>query len=359
MEAELDLPDVNQYLVETALKGAVLHVKEYGDIFDEAGTNSKIALQHHLLDIFPAILNTQIRDLFTPAGRKNGRFRLQQLVAVYETLMHLLCAIALADLWESKVKGGFNISASCLSHIKAYTRYGGQGTDETADLLTAVYQTFEENKQAPFTIELLQLSREIHDSEKLLTAYTYFAKEFCSAVETNIIADDEVQEYCVAAEKQLGVLLEASAFLVNYEVVRIKDIKVDKPVRRALTAFVHDKRMIAGREFPAIDHLPMEYQSSFDNQSIFLTRNATENGLVLNLSPFVIDQNVFKGKKSYLPKVYFYAGKDDKEQLHFKHVDTLDLDFIMSNLASEHAVFYDQRIDNAVQDFEEDIFETK
>jgi hypothetical protein len=364
-EVELELPDINKSLLIAAFTGVVTYNSNYSSSFNAYIENPAAAafhkLQHDLLDVYPAILNVQIRDLFTSEGKRKGRFRLRQLGEVYRTLTQLLSAVALADLWdiamEEDRQGVFKISTKQRKAIKQYTHSETreEGTIDHFQLLRSICSIFVKNNAPLYMTELLNLDKKLRSATKTYKAYQFFEVDFCPRFQKENILDKEVVALCQTAEEQLGLLLQATAFLANYEIIRVKDISVNYPSRRGVPAFVHQKAHISGREYPTIDHEPISYNNTINNHSVFLTRNAKADGQALNLSPFVIDQNAFKGKKHYLPKVYFFEGIDKEGQVHYNHVDTQSLNFILTNESTLAKHAYLKQLPNSIRAFCQDI----
>lgn len=364
-EVELNLPDINKQLILKSFEGIVAHKPEYAELVDEYASNADgftfRKLQHDLIDLYPAILNVQIRDLFTFHGKSKGRYRLRQLGEVYRTIAHLLSAIALSCLWDAvtdKAKHpDFKIASKHLSLIRQYIHSPArfERTVGHFKLLQTVCSVFTSNKMTFHVEELLGFNKQLSKSGSAYLAYQFFETDFCPRFQKDLISDKEVPVLCQKVEEELGELMKASSFLVNYEIIRVKDVRVNYLQRRGKPQFIHEKAHINGREYPTVDPMPITSATTSNNHAIFLSNSTKEGQFSLNLSPFVIDQNTFKGKKHYLPKIYFFSGIDKEKHLHFAHVDTPSLDFVLDDENVLDKYVYLEQISNNILAFCQDL----
>ena len=364
-ETELNLPDINKQLVLKSFEGIIAYKPEYAELIHEYASNADDTtfrrLQHELVDLYPAILNVQIRDLFTLQGKSMGRYRLRQLGEVYRTLAHLLSAIALSNLWDvitDKIKyPHFQISSEQLNIIQQYLQSTSR-LDRKIDhfqLLRTICSTFSDNNVDFYVAELLLFNQQINKSTPTYLAYQFFENDFCPQFHKGFIPDEEVSLLCQKVEQELGQLLQATAFLSNYEIIRVKDVTVNHPHRRGKPSFIHEKTLISGREYPTVDQTPIASDFTSNNHAIFLSSSIKEERFSLNLSPFIIDQNAFKGKKHYLPKIYFFSGINIEKQLHFTHVDTPSLDFVIDDENTIDKFAFLKQISNSILAFCQDL----
>lgn len=362
-EVVLNLPDINKNLMLTTFTGVESYNSNYSEVLNEYRNNPSDQnfqnLLHDLLDAFPAIINVQIRDLFTPKGKSEGRFRLRQLGEVYSTLTQLLSSVVFANLWDLAIDETHSLKITAKQrkfiqqHIHSYSRQ--ESSNDHFQLLSTICTIFKENDVPFYMPELLDLNAQLGSATKVYQAYQFFETDFFPRLKKNEISNEEVQTLCQTTEEQLGILLHASAFLANYEIIRVKDVTVEYPSRHGKPNFIHEKASINGREYPAIDQAPIAYTHTFNDHSIFLSRNAEADGLSLNLSPFIIDQNAFKGKRNFLPKIYFFSGIDQEKQIYFRHVDTHSLDFVLTNDIKTTPHSYLKQVRDSIQSFCEDI----
>lgn len=341
-EVTLQLPDVNKDLVRAAFAGMASCNPRFEALYQlylqDPNSTFFNTLQNTLLDSFPSMVSVQLRDLFTPEGRSLGRVRLRELSEAYTTLARLLCAIAMANLWDAAAGAAkkFIIRPAYLEDIARYLKWSPvSGTPvDYFWLIRTISCIFQENAVVPYVSELVTLDAKMRDATAAYDAYRFLEQNLRQRLIANDITREEVEPLCQTAEQHLGILLQACAFLCNYQLVAVKRISVDLPRMDPSPTFIHQKAILKGRDYATIDMEPIRREGTSSNNSVFITRNVEEDGLPLNLSPFLIDQNAFKVKQQYLPKIYFFDGMKE-EQLHFSHADTIDLDFVVSDAAHD------------------------
>jgi hypothetical protein len=363
-EVELQLPDVNKGLVTSLFRGMAKYNPAYKalyDLYEASPTSTHFnILQNTLLDALPSMLSIQIRDLFTPEGRSKGRVRLRELDEAYGTLARLLCAIAVANLWEEAHSAAKDrpllIQEGYRKDLESYIYWSplGASPKDYLWILSTVGQIFADNKIEPYMTELTELNTQFREANAVYDAYRFLEQDLSRRLMMNKVSTPEVESLCQQAEEQLAILLEACAFLCNYQLVAIKDISVDKPRKKINPEFIHQKAVLKGRDYATIDTDPLRRESTANNNAIFLTRSLEKDGLPLNLSPFLIDQNAFKLRKHHLPKLYFFAGFADKK-LYFAHADTIDLDFIVAREEPSDAFGNLDLLFTNVAEFQQDI----
>jgi hypothetical protein len=363
-EVALHIPDVNKELVLLTFEGMVEYDETHRLFFHSYQKNPTSALfnylQNTLLDTFPSMVSLQIRDLFTPEGRSKGRVRLQEFSEAYCTVARLLCAIALANLWDAAIaepsKKDFVIRTPYLRDISRYLEWSpAAGTPvDYFWLIRTVCCIFHENEVRPYVKELISLDQSMRDANEFYDAYHFLEQEVRQRLIANDIASQEVEPLCRETEHHFGKLLQQCAFLCNYQIVSVKVISVDLPRREPDPIFIHEKAILKGRDYATIDTEPVKRESTSSNDSVFITRNLEKDGLPLNLSPFLIDQNAFKVKKQYLPKMYFFDGMED-EKLHFLHADATKKNFVVTRTDNDPIYRHLERLFDMFDLFRQDL----
>ena len=332
---------------------------------DQSGTFFNM-LQNALLDAFPTMLSVQIRDLFTPEGKTKGRRRLREFDEAYDTLARLLCAIALANLWEAiavtQRKEGkhaaFVIPDTCREAIDRYLSWTpNSGTP--ADHLWLVNEigfVFQQNGAEPYVRELMDIARQLQEATEFLNAYNFFEYQLRPGRLANNIPTVAVPKLCREAEEHLGTLLQHCAFLCNYQLVTVKVVSVSMPRPSPAPSYLYQKAVLRGRDYATIDTEPLSLLDICSNNSVFITDlgDLKERGLKLNLSPFLIDQNAYKTKENYLPKIYFFDGQED-QKLYFRHADTTESDFTVASNGNDPMYRDIDSLFQVIESFQRDI----
>jgi hypothetical protein len=134
----------------------------------------------------------------------------------------------------------------------------------------------------------------------------------------------EVESFCVQAEKHLGVLLDAMAFIVGYKLATIKTIAINKT--RHKPAEFHHRQVLLDRVTAGFEDTDEVRASFTDNESVIILKDPADVTNYLNLTPFVIDQNALthnQGTKPYFllnfdaaaDAVHYYSIADPTDTL--------------------------------------------
>lgn len=341
-EIELNIPDVNEKLVEFTFQGMADHHKKYKAFYelyqDDPLETTLNDLQILMLRAFPSILSNQIRDLFTMEGSKLGRVRLKELNEVYLTLIRMLSSIALSNLWDVAVEMQEKYPETGLiirrEYLEEYRQFLDMPYDELVDfdhlwLVATVSRTMLDNEIEPYVKELIELNQGFREANEYYEGYRFLETQLRQRLRVGDIATDEIEALCIEAEEHLGHMLQKCAFLCNYQLVSVKGISVVAPRPSSQPTYIHSKAILRGSDYEMMDRKPIQRQSFTSNNSIFITRNIQDEHPPLNLSPFLIDESSFRNKKDYLPKIYFYNGRKEGDPL-YQHAEILHNNLLLS-----------------------------
>lgn len=310
------------------------------EAYDEDPSGARLNhLQNVMLEAFPSILSIQIRDLFSPPGKSEGRLRLHEINEVYLSLIRLLATISLSDLWNAVLDHQDQSAGQALVLRPEYLQDVKQFLELSSDqqaadfdyfwLFGSIIRIFNENELSPYVEELADLPKLMQTNSKYYDAYRFMEQLRIRLAAQNILTD-EVETLCLEAEHHLGRILQKCAFLCTYQLVTVKEIAVSLPRRASEPVFLHNKSILKGYDYINMDQSLLKRNSSVNNNSIYLAREIEHEQTPLNMTPFLIDENAFKVKKDQLPKIHFL---DYQEQgaLHYRHAATLKDSFVVKN----------------------------
>jgi hypothetical protein len=319
--------DINKVLVEKVFEGMSqyeLLFKDYWDRYQRRPSGSVLnQLQNMMLDYLPSILSTQIRDLFTVEGKTQGRRRLKELNEAYQTLARLIAAISISNLWDEVYlvkksgEGKIKIRDSYKEELRSFLTMDPKAAESYDYLwLTAsIKRIFDENEITAYMEELEKLKESLINADETYGAYRFLEQDLRTRLLANNILNTEVEDLCLEAEENLGILLSACGFMCKYQLVTIKDVELQSPYRSPTASFIHQKSILRGHDYVIMDDEPLQRPEYISNQSVLVVKDIYESATYLNLSPFLIDENAFR-LKSELPKLYFYGGNMDEEIIY-------------------------------------------
>lgn len=331
--------DINKVLVELTSEGMSQYKEDCKLLWElynkDSGSHLFNTLQNMMIDSFPTSLGIQLRDLFTPEGRSNGRLRLKEINETYLTLIKLITSISIADLWDTLLtpslepKKGYIIRESYRKEINNFISLDCESikTFDYLWLITIINRIFSDNDMIPFVKELNKLHQSLLNFDEVYDAYRFLETQLRYRILENNIDSSEVTTLCFQSEKNLAILLKKCSFLCAYQLVTIKDIGLVKSRREKNPKFIHNKAVLRGRDYDTLDNKPLARQSFTSNNSVIVTKDIKNESGQLNLSPFVIDQNAFKIGSNKSPKIYYFNGWLNEKNILYEHAEMLDEDF--------------------------------
>jgi hypothetical protein len=269
-------------------------------------------IRQALMDSFPAPVGLQLRRLFNIYTINVDRLR--QLFITYETIAKLICFTMLSQLWDEKYKNpGIVIHEDSLVEIKNLLRLeaGNYKEFNCFKLIKTNTGIFYENKIDYFVEELSTLRESFLDKDEFYQAHLFMEEIKRELIRDNIKAN-EIEDFCVQAEKHLSVILKKLAFITRYKLTTIRNIEIIK-LKHKEPRFKHKKvfldKITAGFAVQISEH-----DSFTDNKSVILLKSSKDVSTYLDLSPFVIDKSVLykdkRDKPEKLSVLYFYSYQD-------------------------------------------------
>lgn len=299
---------VNNDLIQTAFNAVVQQSPDVAKDFElqqKTGGADFRKIRQQLIDSYPSPVGEQLRKLF--ASDTVDQARLRQLVVTYETITKLFAFAMLSQLWNARIdKPDLAITNAQRQLIDAFNALdaAAEATFDYVALIVAIDQIFSASGVAPFMSECSGLGAALGSGPP------YDAWQFMNEMRAEIaggkVDASEVESFCVQAEKHLGVLLDAMAFIVGYKLATIKTIAINKS-RHKPAAFHHRQVLLDCITAGFLD--TDEVRASFtDNESVIILKDPTDVTNYLTLTPFVIDQNALTHNQG--TKLYFLLNFD-------------------------------------------------
>ena len=334
-EVPLSRKDANKLLVKHLFAGMATAnrrcANDWEDYNDPNGEVTFNDLQDTIYKRFPSILGVHIRDLFSEDGQEKGRVRLQYMNNVYCVFAQLVTSLALAGFWKAimekeNLKQAVYIEPAYREDLQSLLdlKPENHGTFDFLRLLTAIHYIGKKNDLNGFFYEMPAFLDTLLKKETVFSAYRFLETELRARLLAANIASEEVSDLCAESEKQLGILLGAGAFLINYQLTSINDIMVRNQLRKAQASFIHRKYVLRGWDETTWDHAPLHRQGFTCDHSVVITPNLkNEEAPLWVLSPFLVDQNAFKARAK-TPKIYFWQGTSGNGKSQYLHAETLE-----------------------------------
>ncbi|MEM1214558.1 MAG: hypothetical protein AAGJ82_02650 [Bacteroidota bacterium] len=294
--------------------------------------------QRELLEAFPFMVSNQLRDLFTPDSCEHPNQRLSDLTACAHTVLRLVSGILLSDSWQQAEQGQLLLTESEKAAIQTFFTAPAPCPD-FQQLFTQIDAAFQRERLDFF----LPALRQFLTNAKAQSATQYFQAMHPLEPATFARADH------LEAEAQLTELLLASDFLVRNELTVVKQVATDWTRDFDQPSYVQHQARLRGQDYHTGGVAKISQATANYSRSVLLVRGGEAGGL-LNLSPFLVDQNSYKVKSYHLPKVYFLI-KATSDGLTFQHSDTDDLFFALQRAEAAKGFLATERLFTAWDQF--------
>lgn len=308
-------------------------LKPYSDSIKEAIQTAKnsgrrqIGLSRRrsaIINSLPQPIAKPIQNLIAPQiSGQNTDFhkislpRLEQTVNCFDNTIELLVYISFAQLWE--IKGKYElantdkISANIAHFLKLSIpkRYAY----DFQNLLRQLGFAFNHTEIDLFIPRLKELVTLLEVGHPFQNAYS-FLHILKRMINDRQIAENEIATLCVRSEESLIIVLSELAYLSQYTLATIKNIHVQRYLHLKEASFKHriiELKWITG----GLVEKNIQLQDYMYSKSVMLLKKEESNtetySQLLNLSPFIIDDNAFDPKADLGQVYFFYRYLSDTE----------------------------------------------
>ncbi|HTA82654.1 MAG TPA: hypothetical protein VK783_06975 [Bacteroidia bacterium] len=280
------MAQANENLIGKVSQAMVIHkpsLAKYliADDEDPAGAPDMRMLADMIIRNFPWPLGVELRRLFSASMRQLERGRLDQLFKTIERTMQFISFVMLAQLWEEKLKKGFEIPKEYSDQFK--NRMNVLSLGNYTWLIRATGNLYEKFEIEPFMPEMKNLF-----NKKFYDALDFWVPERNEISHYQInLTDEDTQRRCVEYEDKLTFILENLSFIVKYKLVTVRDIKVLKHKHQE-PRFNHVMDLLNSfdSDFKATE---ITYTAFADSNAVLLMKDFKDPHEFLNLSPLIID----------------------------------------------------------------------
>jgi class 3 adenylate cyclase len=309
---------VNDILIDVICEDLAVYNRNLDDELNKENLDIA-AIKREIIDIFPTPIGEELRILFTRSNSSNRSEameyfsvnRLKQLYRTVWTSLRFVSFIMLSQLWDEKYnKRHIEMSKEQEAIFNAFFSINSKNyqTYDYAQIINTISAIFEQNQTKCFIEELKSFKiASIHNPE-LADAHAAI-KQMHHDVLNKAIAPENIEDLCLKAEENLGIILKNIAFLVSYKLVTIKNIEIVK--RRHEAARYRHKQINLNRALTVastgVAEVGIELDNFADNKSVlFIKADNLEIKEYLNLTPFIIDENAINGHLSSKIFQYIY-----------------------------------------------------
>jgi hypothetical protein len=302
---------VNTQLVETLINEIAQHSIKVRRLVEDSQESDEIDIrdiQQAIIDSFPVPVGEQLRRLFSGMIIDNDRLR--QLVVTYESIIELIGFIMLSQLWEVRFKNHEIVIANdYLQELSGLFALDAENHRQFnyVKLIRTIAGIFKENKIEYFLEELSTLEDNFQAEDEFYKAHLFMEK-MKTATFADQVKANEIENFCLEAEKHLGTILARLSFIVKYKLTTIKKIEIIK-FRHKEPKYSH-KKVIQDKTTAGLAEQTFQHDSFTEHNAVILLKNVKDVDQYLSLSPFIIDKNALQPHSKGISLLYFYSFQD-------------------------------------------------
>ncbi len=269
---------------------------------------------------YPWMIGSQLRRLVSRDEdmSKVTLKRVEQMVNTYVITSKMLYYILLSQVWKEVSEEKLDPSSSYLDALSL--------TEENYldfDYISRSKQLMKDLKdnKIPFFIkEYNDIYDALNEKEEFFDAYLYLEslKNRLNNANNTTNLQNELWEICADAEYFLHVVVGKAAFLINYQMLTVRDIIISNP-RHSDATFKHNMGNLKAQDndFLSLYKEPKTYNLFVDSRSVILVKDLDDIENYLTISPFIIDKNAFGDAKSTSTDLFIYAFMEGKNYMFY------------------------------------------
>jgi len=265
-----------------------------------------------IIKSFPWPIGVELRRLFSGSMRELDRGRLDQLFKTVERTVQFLSFVMIIELQEEIMNKKIKVSSEYKAQFAK--RFLVLSLGNFTWLIRTIGTIFSDHHVDYYMPEM----------EKIFNKSLYKSLDFWVPERNEIghyqinLTDAEIEKRCVEYADRLAEILKSIAFLVNYKLVTIQEIKVLKS-RHKEAKFEHlmDILNSSDSEFRSKEAV---FDSFSDSRAVLLMRSIKDPSDFLNLSPLIIDtrtETIDSKEKFNLKKDIFLYTKFQNNKIYY------------------------------------------
>jgi len=264
---------------------------------------------------YPWSIGSQLRRLVSRDEGMNTftTARLEQIVNTYIITSQVVFYIILAQIWAEKRKMGdeFPISTHYLDALSLH-----EDNFQQFDYIAQIRQILQDMNEYNidfFVPELETIMNLLNDKKDFFDSYLYLESLRSRLLEND---DDslkpELPQLCADAEYCMSIIIGKMAFLINYQMLTVRDILINKPPHRE-PEFRHIMGNLKAQDndFLSLFKEPKPYDNFVDSRSVILVKDLVDVSTYINLSPFIVDKNAYGDVRATSTDLFMYAYNED------------------------------------------------
>ncbi len=277
-----------------------------------------------MVEHFPWNIGSQVARLvgLQPPLSAPTPERLEQILSTFLACKQFIYFVTLSELWQEVDAHNPDAVREELHQVFNLTRENAMSFDFLGSS-TRLQQHMEAMNVSYFVPELKGLAADLEPASAGGVAQSYLDSVMDRYLKSGAQAfENDLTTVCSEAEKYLSVWLYRLAFLADYWMVTVRDIKIERPRHREATFKHKVGRLNAFTEnLLGLYEEPRKFSKFFFDNCVILFKDLSEARECLVLTPFYIDKNAYVADRPPQMQLFTYAFKSPEErpnaQYHF------------------------------------------
>ncbi len=280
------MAEINQDLIVKIFEEMVKSKPSLSKYMPEKDSDEEVdyrILADMIIKNFPWPIGVELRRLFSGSMRQPGRLRLDQIFKTIERTIQFISFVMVGQAWYDAAQKKISLTEP----VKA--EFAGRFATLTMGNFCWIIRTLATLYSDQNTSWFLPEMNEQFD-KKFFAALDFWVPERNEIGHYQInLEEEDIEKRCVEYEEKLTFILMRIAFLANYRLVSVRDIKVIKPrIHEAKFHHIVDLLNSSDSDFRGQE---IDETKFADSQSVLLMKSVKSFDEYLNLSPLVIDTN--------------------------------------------------------------------
>ena len=338
---DIDFESPNDLILEELFTALANHIDEVhalamkieaADDYEQYVHEIYEAIRLHYL----APISLHITKLFSIDLEKAfSEQRLRQLAVTYQQTLTLVSSIMMSQLWDEihSHNAELELTDSQRQVLTSFFNKGKYSHDhfDYFELIETLHSIFKQRKMSYYMSD--KSAEQANGMEEMVLELIApnsdwrKAEAFFQSLKKPLqkdISAKNVKNWCQKGEYHLAKVLASLYFVSDYKMVVVKYIKLNQR-KHGGKQYIHTIVELDNDRNKSQRDIPKTFEEHTDSEAIILYKNQPSKGL--NLSPFVIDENILRQQNGTKLHYYLYQENHDKYYFQFadNHKDLLEI----------------------------------
>lgn len=322
IEPEIIKNTFNDLLTKSLLEAISLHNRKAGDFLaanSDWAHNADLIMtaKRIIINGYVGVIGGQIRKLMSIGAEDFSESKMKRYLENCQITakrgLQLICYALISKLWDHQLAEKIKFSrAQTDVLIKFFRNAAEEDILGFAELLRNLLEVYSDNKLDFLISESLELLPKLKEGSEFLSACEKLNDSSQLLKNSTFKLND-----CIAAEKDVTIVLESLSFLAEYRMISINEIDYNQQRNDNEGLYLHNYTLLVGESLvnnESQSNVRRESSPVISHAVIIFKDNYREN---INLDPFIIDFNGLKLDGG--SKICFYSHANTYDDLNLNY----------------------------------------